>query len=236
MLEKVMRPILVLLFAIVFPLIAEAQDGHYQWTASVGLEKGHATVCGSQDPRVIEIKNGLFKGADIVDGGTWTLPIRRLNADGSGRIVAYESRSKEENLFDFDAGIGPRPIRQTTNRGACVSAWMPMTADAAAAAAAEARKATWKAHREMVTGTDCGPPRDFSMEVRRGVLRIINDRGDVFTLADYSTGLKADGSGKLVAKSNSGDLVTWEFAAGQGPRAIKMTTNETTCVWRYQPR
>jgi hypothetical protein len=140
MLEKVMRPILVLLFAIVFPLIAEAQDGHYQWTASVGLEKGHATVCGSQDPRVIEIKNGLFKGADIVDGGTWTLPIRRLNADGSGRIVAYESRSKEENLFDFDAGIGPRPIRQTTNRGACVWAWMPMTADAAADAAAEARK------------------------------------------------------------------------------------------------
>jgi hypothetical protein len=232
-----MRTILVLLFAIVFPLTAEAQDGRYQWTASVRLEKGHATVCGSQDPRVIEIKDGgVFKGADIVDGGTWTLPIRRLNADGSGRIVAYESRSKEENLFDFDAGIGPRPIRQTANRGACVWAWMPMTADAAAAAAAEARKATWKARREMVTGTDCGAPRNFSMEVRRGVLRIINDRGGVFALADYSTGLKPDGSGKLVAKSDSGELVTWEFAAGQGPRAIRMTTNETTCVWRYQPR
>jgi hypothetical protein len=72
-----MRTILVLLFAIVFPLTAEAQDGRYQWTASVRLEKGHATVCGSQDPRVIEIKDGVFKGADIVDGGTWTLPIRR---------------------------------------------------------------------------------------------------------------------------------------------------------------
>jgi len=119
-----MRTILVLLFAVVFPLTAEAQDGRYQWTASVRLEKGHATVCGSQDPRVIEIKDGVFKGADIVDGGTWTLPIRRLNADGSGRIVAYESQSKEENLFDFDAGIGPRPIRQTANRGACVWAWI----------------------------------------------------------------------------------------------------------------
>ena len=57
------------------------------------------------------------------------------------------------------------------------------------------------------------------MEVRKGVLRIINDRGDVFALGDYSTGLKPDGSGKLVAKAISGDVVTWEFAAGQGPRA-----------------
>src|SRR3977135_2638704 len=154
------------------------------------------------------------------------------DADGSGRIVGYESRSKEEYLFDFDAGIGPRPIRQTANRGACVWAWMPMTADAAAAAAAEARKATWKARREMVTGTDCGAPRNFSMEVRRGVLRIINDRGGVFALADYSTGLKPDGSGKLVAKSDSGEFVTWEFAAGQGPRGIRMKTNEKKGGWR----
>ena len=69
-----------------------------------------------------------------------------------------------------------------------------------------------------------------------GVLRIINDRGDVFALGDYSTGLKPDGSGKLVAKANSGDVVTWEFAAGQGSRPIRMTTSETTCVWRYVPR
>jgi hypothetical protein len=48
--------------------------------------------------------------------------------------------------------------------------------DAAAAAAAAAQKATWKAHRELITGTDCGAPREFSMEVRKGVLRIVNDR------------------------------------------------------------
>jgi hypothetical protein len=231
-----MRPVVVLLFALVFPLMAAAQEGRYQWTASVGLEKGLANVCGSQEARVIETVDGVFKGADILDGGTWTLPLRRLNADGSGRIVAYESRSKEETLFDFDAGIGPRTVRQTTNRGACVWAWTPMSAEAAAAAAAAAQKATWKAHREMITGTDCGAPREFSMEVRKGVLRIINDRGDVFALGDYSTGLKSDGSGKLVAKADSGDVVTWEFAAGQGPRPIRMTTSETTCIWRYVPR
>ncbi len=231
-----MRLLVVVLSTLAFPLVAAAQVGQYQWTAAVTLERGQPSVCGRQEARLIETGDGLFKGADIIDGGTWTLPLRSLNADGSGRIVAYESRSKEETLFDFDPGVGPRTVRQTTNRAACVWAWTPMTAEAAAAAKATAKQATWKAHREMITGTDCGAPRDFSMEVRNGALRIINDRGDVFTLGDYSTGLKPDGSGKLVAKADSGDAVTWEFAAGQGPRAIRMTTSETTCVWRYQPR
>jgi hypothetical protein len=41
----------------------------------------------------------------------------------------------------------------------------------------------------------------------------------VFALGDYSTGLKSDGSGKLVAKADSGDVVTWEFGGRPGAPA-----------------
>jgi hypothetical protein len=102
----------------------------YKWMASVGLEKGDANICGTQDPRSIEIKDGVFRGVN--GGGTWTLPLRRLNSDGSGRIVAHEFKTNAENLFDFVAGSGPRMIRQTDHQGACVWTWTPMSAEAAA--------------------------------------------------------------------------------------------------------
>jgi hypothetical protein len=143
-----MRQALSFALAIAFPLVAAAEplkqeppvpllDRHYQWIVSVDLERGDPNFCVSADPRKVEIKDGVLRGENINTGAIWTLKLQKLNPDGSGRVVALNSKTNGENLFDFSVGHGPRLIHQTAYDGACVWVWTPLSAEAAASVLAQ---------------------------------------------------------------------------------------------------
>jgi hypothetical protein len=91
----------------------------------VSLEAGSLDNCGVPEQyRDIVIK-GRVMVAKSDRGGSWTLGMSALKADGTGRLTGTTAYGGHTFYFDFDVGRGPRAIRARSVQAPCVWLWTP---------------------------------------------------------------------------------------------------------------
>jgi hypothetical protein len=114
-----MRPILAVALAAFF-FVAPARAENYQWTALETIESGGR--CGVSGTRFnFAIKDNVLY-ARSTGRENWYMGLKPLKPDGSGRLVFKDDLGRE-NIFEFEAGTGPRKIRHIFNN--CVYLWAP---------------------------------------------------------------------------------------------------------------
>jgi hypothetical protein len=94
----------------------------YKWRARAILESGPSN-CGQTFTWDITLKDRVLKATGEANN-VWTLALRSLKSDGSGQIQA-KSGNGHQFVFTFDAGQGPRAIRQTSVDTGCRWVWSP---------------------------------------------------------------------------------------------------------------
>jgi len=102
-------------------ICAPAQD--YKWRARAIVESGPSS-CVQTFTWEITIKDRVLKATGEANN-VWTLQLRSLKSDGSGQIRG-KSNGGHQHVFDFDAGQGPRAIRQTSVDAGCRWLWSPI--------------------------------------------------------------------------------------------------------------
>jgi hypothetical protein len=103
------------------PKSAPPQD--YKWRARATLDSGPSS-CAQNFTWDITIKDHVFKATGEANNA-WTLAVQSLKSDGSGQIRG-KSANGHQYVFDFDAGQGPRAIRQTSVEAGCHWVWSPI--------------------------------------------------------------------------------------------------------------
>ncbi len=102
----------------------------------------------------------------------------------------------------------------------------------------EAQSAKWRAVSILEGGDskNCGATKytKFDVEMNDSLLMAKAASGTAITFRLQSA-LNPDGSGKVVGLNDKNRPSTFEFAAGTGPRQVKMTPPYSTCVWTWQP-
>jgi hypothetical protein len=128
----------------------------------------------------------------------WTLQLKKLNGDGTGRLVG-KTKTGQEYFFDFDVGRGPRPIRQTSTVTGCRYLWSP-----AGDVPNQVQDQTWRARATVENGSAsyCGFGFVEEIVIKNGVMKATGEANNVWTL--YLKGLNGDGSGRIAGKTNTG--------------------------------
>ena len=109
------------------------------WAAVGALENGMSTSCGggtvSTGPEwtapargQVDIKGNTltFKSTSPIPNHSFTVDLRALNPDGSGKVVGIDKNNREFYLT-FDPGSGARPFHMTYSYSACRRVYTPKT-------------------------------------------------------------------------------------------------------------
>ena len=115
--------------------ISSAADA--TWAAVGALENGVSTSCGGGSIPLPEWANPAYGQVDI-KGNTltlttrsrtkpsYTVDLKALQPDGSGRVVGKDDKNREFYLT-FDPGSGVRPFHVTYRYNACRRVYTPQT-------------------------------------------------------------------------------------------------------------
>ena len=119
------------------PHISSAADA--SWPAVGALEDGMSTSCGggtvSTGPEwtasargQVDIKGNMltFKSTSPFPNNSFTVDLKALQPDGSGRVVGKDDKNREFYLT-FDPGSGARTFKVTYRYNACRRVYTPTT-------------------------------------------------------------------------------------------------------------
>ena len=117
--------------------ISSAADA--TWAAVGALENGMSTSCGggtvSTGPEwtapargQVDIKGNTltFKSTSAIPNHSFTVDLRALNPDGSGKVAGVDKNNREFYLT-FDPGSGARTFHMTYRLKACRRVYTPTT-------------------------------------------------------------------------------------------------------------
>jgi hypothetical protein len=117
--------------------VSSAADA--SWPAVGALENGLSTSCGggtvSTGPEwtasargQVDIKGNTltFKSTSAIPNHSFTVDLRALNPDGSGKVVGTDKNNREFYLT-FDPGSGARTFHMTYRLKACRRVYTPTT-------------------------------------------------------------------------------------------------------------
>ena len=109
------------------------------WAAVGALENGMSTSCGggtvSTGPEwtataygQVDIKGNTltFKSTSPIPNHSFTVDLKALQPDGSGKVVGIDNNNREFYLT-FDPGSGARPFHMTYRLKACRRVYTPTT-------------------------------------------------------------------------------------------------------------
>ena len=114
--------------------ISSAADA--TWAAVGALEDGESRLCGggsiplpewttSADGQVDIKGNTLtFKSTSPFPNNSFTVDLKALQPDGSGRVVGRDDKNREFYVT-FDPGSGARPFQVTNSITPCVTVFTP---------------------------------------------------------------------------------------------------------------
>jgi hypothetical protein len=104
-----------------------AQAADTKWRATLVLVTPDERTCGNQHVVKFDVSiDGNIVRYYSPSGAAHDFRLLApLNADGSGKVKALNSKNREVTL-DIDAGDGPRTIRITPPYHFCVWAWVPI--------------------------------------------------------------------------------------------------------------
>ena len=114
--------------------ISSAADA--TWGAVGALENGVSTSCGGgQFPGPewtghadgqVDIKGNTLTYTSRGTNRSFTLDLKALQPDGSGKVVGKDDKNREFYLT-FDPGSGARPFQMTSSINACRRVYTPTT-------------------------------------------------------------------------------------------------------------
>ena len=117
--------------------ISSAADA--TWAAVGALENGMSTSCGggtvstgpewtAPAPGQVDIKGNTltFKSTSPFPNNSFTVDLKALQPDGSGKVVGKDDKNREFYLT-FDPGSGARPFHVTYRYNACRRVYTPTT-------------------------------------------------------------------------------------------------------------
>jgi hypothetical protein len=106
------------------------------WVAASSLENGISPYCaGGQFPGPewtgqadgqVDIKGNTLTYTNRATNRSYTLDLKALQPDGSGKVVGKDDKNREFYLT-FDAGSGARPFHVTSSINACRRVFTPKT-------------------------------------------------------------------------------------------------------------
>ena len=100
-----------------FAGVCDAADA--TWTAVSTVETGSAQNCGTgQGDWRVEITGNTIKYGSLSTNRSWTVDLKGLKPDGSGRVTGKDDKNREFYLT-FDPGPGARTFRVTSSIGSC---------------------------------------------------------------------------------------------------------------------
>jgi len=104
------------------------------WAAVGALENGISTSCGGGSIGAPEWVNPAYGQVDIkgntltftsrATNRSYTLDLKALQPDGSGKVVGKDDKNREFYLA-FDPGSGARPFHVTNSINACRRVYTP---------------------------------------------------------------------------------------------------------------
>ena len=114
--------------------ISSAADA--TWVAASTLENGTSPYCaGGQFPGPewtgqadgqVDIKGNALTYTSRATNRSYTLDLKALQPDGSGKVVGKDDKNREFYLT-FDPGSGARPFHVTNSINACRRVYTPKT-------------------------------------------------------------------------------------------------------------
>ena len=116
--------------------ISSAADA--TWAAVGALENGVSTSCGGGSIPLPEWTSPAYGQVDIkantltftstsrIPNHSFTLDLKALQPDGSGKVVGKDDKNREFYLT-FDPGSGARPFHVTSSINACRRVYTPKT-------------------------------------------------------------------------------------------------------------
>jgi hypothetical protein len=116
--------------------ISSAADA--TWAAVGALENGMSTSCGGGSIPLpewtspaygqVDIKGNTltFKSTSPIPNHSFTVDLKALQPDGSGKVVGTDKNNREFYLT-FDPGSGARPFHMTYRLKACRRVYTPQT-------------------------------------------------------------------------------------------------------------
>ena len=106
------------------------------WAAVGKLENGTSPYCAggqfpgpewtARDDGQVDIKGNTltFTSTSRAPNASFTVDLKALQPDGSGRVVGKDDRNREFYVT-FDAGSGARPFQVTNSISPCVTVFTP---------------------------------------------------------------------------------------------------------------
>ena len=114
--------------------ISSAADA--TWAAVGALENGVSTSCGGGSIPLpewtgpaygqVDIKGNTLTSTSRATNRSFTLDLKALQPDGSGKVVGKDKNNREFYLT-FDPGSGARPFHMTYRLKACRRVYTPTT-------------------------------------------------------------------------------------------------------------
>jgi hypothetical protein len=116
--------------------ISSAADA--SWAAVGALENGMSRLCGGGSIPLPEWTNPAYGRVDIkgntltfkstspFPNNSFTVDLKALQPDGSGRVVGKDEKNREFYVT-FDAGSGARPFQVTNSITPCRTVFTPKT-------------------------------------------------------------------------------------------------------------
>jgi hypothetical protein len=96
-----------------------------KWIAVSALETGTSQNCGNgQSDWQVDIQGAQLKYSLIGINRSYTLDLKALQADGSGKVTGKDDKNREFYLR-FEPGSGPRVFHVTNANNACAYAMRP---------------------------------------------------------------------------------------------------------------
>ena len=115
--------------------ISSAADA--TWVAVSGLENGTSPYCGGgqftgqqvsarQNDWQVDIKGNTLTFTSRAGYRSYTVDLKALQPDGSGKVVGKDDKNREFSLT-FDPGSGARPFLLTNSITSCRTVFTPKT-------------------------------------------------------------------------------------------------------------
>jgi hypothetical protein len=116
-------PLVVVCGMLSFSQMCFAADA--SWTAVSTLEKGTSQNCGGgQSDWRVDITGTTLKYVSSATNVSFTVDLKPLQPDGSGRAVGKDDKNREFYVV-FEPGGGPRPFHVTNSLNACGRVFTP---------------------------------------------------------------------------------------------------------------